>query len=124
MPKRVLVVDNDPTLVRLCKLVLEREGYLVLGAFSGAQCLDSLARYPVDLILLDPLLEDTEGWELLDRIGADSRWASIPVVAVTNAFLRPKSPNHMPRQRLAGYLRKPFQISNLLEQVRLGVARA
>jgi len=123
MPKRVLVVDNDPTLVRLCKLVLEREGYQVLGAFSGAQCLDNLARYPVDLILLDPALEDIEGWELLDRIGADSRWASIPVVAVTNALLR-KCPNHAPRRRLAGYLRKPFQISNLLEQVRLGVARA
>ena len=124
MPKRVLVVDSDPTLVRLCRLILEREGYQVLSAFSGAHCLDCLARFTVDLLLIDPALEDMPGYELLDRIGADPRWSRIPVVAVTSASLRQWGLSHAPRLPLAGFIRKPFQISSLLEQVRLGFAHA
>lgn len=117
MGKRIIVVDDDPILVRLCRLILEREGHQVLGVFSGAECLDSLRRDPVDLILLDILLDDMDGWKLLEEIQADHRLGSIPVVVVTGLSRRQVA-NQAAERPLAGYITKPFPVAKFLDQVR------
>lgn len=111
-----MVVDEDPTLVRLCRLVLEREGLEVVGAFDGAQCLDGLAKNEIDLILLDLPLDDSSGWDLLDRIERDDRWRSIPVIVLSN--LAQNETHEWGAKAPVGYLRKPFQIRHLLQEVR------
>ncbi len=117
MGKRVMIVDDNPTLVRLCKLILEREGHQVLGAFSGRECLDSLDGNHVDLILLDILLNDMNGWEVLEKIRADERWENIPVIVVT-CLSRWQAGDHPPSNSLAGYITKPFQVARFLDQIR------
>ena len=117
MGHHVMIVDDDPTWVRLCRLILEREGHQVVGVFSGKECLDHLRRHPVDLILLDVLLNDIDGWELLDRIQKDERWRRIPVIVVTG-LSRWQAENQAHSHALAGYIIKPFQVAKFLEQVR------
>lgn len=116
MVARVMVVDEDPTLVRLCRLVLEREGFEVFGAFSGAQCLDSLAKDDIDLVLLDLPLDDTSGMDLLRTIQQNDRWGNIPVILISN--LRRDQAREQATSPLAGFIRKPFQIEHLLKEVR------
>jgi len=117
MGKRVMVVDDNPTLVRLCKLILEREGHQVWGAFSGMECLDALRGNPVDLILLDLLLGDMDGWEVLEKIRADEQWGDVPVIVVT-CLSRWQAGDHPPLHSLAGYITKPFQVARFLDQIR------
>ena len=116
MGRRVMIVDDDPTLVRLCRLILEREGYQVLGAFSGGECLKSLRRSTVDLILLDVMLQDMDGMELLDKIRANDYWRRIPVIMVTG-LSKWQAESYARSNPVAGYLLKPFQVARLLEQV-------
>jgi len=116
MGKRVMIVDDDPTLVRLCRLILEREGYQVLGIFSGGECLNSLRRGTVDLILLDVMLQDMDGLELLGKIRANDYWRKIPVIVVTG-LSKWQAENYARSNPVAGYLLKPFQVARLLEQV-------
>jgi adenylate cyclase len=117
MGKRIIIVDDDPTLVRLCRLILEREGHQVWGAFSGAECLNSLRRGAVDLILLDVMLQDMDGLELLEKIRANDHWRRIPVIVVTG-LSRWQAETYARSNPVAGYLMKPFQVARLLEQVR------
>jgi adenylate cyclase len=117
MGKRVMIVDDDPTLVRLCRLILEREGHQVLGAFSGAECLNSLRRNAVDLILLDVMLQDMDGLELLEEIRADDHWRRIPVIVVTG-LSKWQAEDYARSNLVAGYLMKPFQVARFLEQIR------
>jgi DNA-binding response OmpR family regulator len=116
MGKRVMIVDDDPTLVRLCRLILEREGHQVLGAFSGGECLSTLRRNMVDLILLDVMLQDMDGLELLEQIRANEHWRKIPVIVVTG-LSKWQAENYAQTNPVAGYLFKPFQVARLLEQV-------
>jgi CheY-like chemotaxis protein len=120
MGKRVMIVDDDPTLVRLCRLILEREGHQVLGAFSGGECLASLRRGIVDLILLDVMLQDMDGLELLAKIRANDHWRKIPVIVVTG-LSKWQAENYAQANPVAGYLLKPFQVAKLLEQVHRAV---
>ena len=121
MLKHVMVVDSDPKLVKLCSLVLEKEGYEVLGALDATQCLDSLTRNHIDLILLDLMLDGSDGWDLLSELQANSRWKRIPVVVVSSMSRRDAGAS-APSGALAGYVRKPFPIAHLLEQVKNSLA--
>lgn len=109
-----MVVDDDPAVVRLCQLVLERDGYRVVGAYNAAECLDSLNQRTVDLILLDLMLEDMSGWDLLSHIEETGRLGSARVIIVSGHPLAQSSR----KGPLVGYIQKPFAVNVLLSQVR------
>jgi DNA-binding response OmpR family regulator len=63
-----MVVDDDARLLALVRLALAKEGIDVRTALSGAECLDGLDLVDADLVLLDVVLPDMSGWEVLRRI--------------------------------------------------------
>lgn len=67
-PPHVIVVDDDARLVALVQLALAKEGIDVTAATSGAECLDVIGMIDADLIVLDVVLPDLSGWEVLRRI--------------------------------------------------------
>lgn len=82
MPK-ILVVDDNPDLVELFEIVLNRKGHNVTKAGGGGQCLEILKTSLPDLILLDIMMEPMDGWETLQRIKSDPRTRSVPVIMLT-----------------------------------------
>jgi signal transduction histidine kinase/CheY-like chemotaxis protein len=82
---RVLVIDDDRDFVRLMRRMLDDpvRRYQVVGAYSGQEGLTMLRRYQPDLVLLDLMLPDIDGFQVIERIRANPAWQRIPIVVVS-----------------------------------------
>jgi DNA-binding response OmpR family regulator len=83
MAQRILIVDDDPLLCNLLEIALEREGFQTHKSLSGQEALDYLDQEPVDLILLDIMMADINGFDVLRSLKADENLAEIPVMLLT-----------------------------------------
>ena len=81
--KRVLVVDDEPDAVDLLTQILQDEGYQVKGTYSGEEALRALDAAPYDIILLDLLMPEMDGFEVIQRVKANPRWRDILIIVVT-----------------------------------------
>ncbi len=81
--KHVLVVDDEPDAVDLLTQILQGEGYQVKGAYSGKEALRALNTAPQDIIFLDLLMPEMDGFEVIQRVKANPRWRDIPIIVVT-----------------------------------------
>jgi two-component system cell cycle response regulator len=79
----VLVVDDDPVNRTLLSRSLEREGYRVSRAENGREALEQLHAEPFDIVLLDVLMPELDGYETLERIESDEKLRNIPVIMVS-----------------------------------------
>jgi CheY-like chemotaxis protein len=79
----VLVIEDDPNSAALLRTYLESAGYRVRLAGTGESGLAQAARHVPDAVLLDMMLPDISGWDVLDRMGRDSRLRGVPVFIVT-----------------------------------------
>ena len=118
MSKRILCIEDEPEMIELIRLILARAGYEVLGAESGPDALDLLAANPdIDLILLDLMMPEMDGWEVYQRLKADERTSQIPVIIVTAKAQRIDRVLGLYIVGVDDYLTKPFSPKMLLESV-------
>ncbi len=81
--KRILVVDDERHIVRLVQVNLERQGYEVITAYDGVECLEKAKTGKPDLIVLDVMMPRMDGFEALQRLKTDPETSHIPVVMLT-----------------------------------------
>lgn len=119
MPQTILVVDDEPDTATLLELNLKREGYRVLKAGGGRTALEIAARERPDLIILDVMMPDIDGMDVLRELR--KIYATPPVV-----FFTAKSQVEDMREGLKagaiGYLFKPTSREKLVETVRAALA--
>ncbi|MEX1177005.1 MAG: response regulator [Nitriliruptor sp.] len=114
--RTVLVVDDEPDVLLLCRVNLEFEGYRVLEAGDGEQALARLAEELPDVVLLDVMMPKLDGWAVLERIKADPRTAEIPVVMLT-AKVQDHDQVRGWSSGAAEYITKPFSPLSLSQVV-------
>jgi DNA-binding response OmpR family regulator len=83
MVERVLIVDDDSLICELFKMMLSRVGFQTRAVLSGRQAFQELEKTPADIILLDIMMAETDGIEVLRRLRADTRYARVPVIILT-----------------------------------------
>ena len=81
--KRVLCIEDHPEMIELIRLILGRQGFDVDGAEGGREGLQAMQEDPPDLVLLDLMMPDMDGWEVYRQIRANDQLRGIPVIAVT-----------------------------------------
>jgi DNA-binding response OmpR family regulator len=81
--RKILVVDDDPTMVKLINVNLKLNNYSVVEATSGEQALDVLESDVLDLVVLDIMMPGVDGWEVLKRIRGNTETQEMPVILVT-----------------------------------------
>ena len=81
--ERILVVDDDREVVRLMRAYLEQAGFDVLVAYDGQTAMHTLRREKPDLMLLDLMLPDTDGWTITRSVRGDHALSSIPIIMLT-----------------------------------------
>ena len=108
----ILVVDDDPDIVSSTSLILEKSGYDVVVAYTGKEALEAVADKP-DLILLDLMLPDIEGYEVADKIKSNPLYKNIPIV-ILSARGQDIDKYVAAKKGAVGYINKPFEVSNLL----------
>ena len=121
--KRILVVDDEPNIVMSLEFLLRKAGFQVETARNGREALEALEREPPDLLLLDVMMPEFDGYAVCERIRQDRRWDRTRIVMLT---ARGREAERARGLALGAdeYVSKPFSTRVLVEQVRalLGVA--
>ena len=114
---RVLLVDDEPSIVKMVGKRLEVEGFEVLVAMDGQEALKKVQTDLPDLVVLDLMLPKLNGYEVCMMLKEDTRYQKIPVVMFTA-----KAQEQDEKLGLAcgadAYIRKPFKAQELLDQIR------
>ena len=120
---RILVVDDEPAIVRLLEINLRVEGFEVEGAHRGDEALMKARRHPPDLILLDIMMPGLDGLEVRRRLKQDPDLSSIPVIVVSDRAEELER-EHGSELGVVTYVAKPFDLGGLVSLVRSTLARA
>jgi len=115
--KRVVCIEDEPEMIDLVRLILGRKGFKVIGADGGIEGLEIVRREKPDIILLDLMMPDMDGWEVYQQIKADTELRSIPVVVVTAKAQSIDKVLGLHIAKVDDYITKPFGPQELLESV-------
>jgi len=116
-PKRVVCIEDEPEMIDLVRLILGRKGFYVIGANGGIEGLETVRREKPDLVLLDLMMPDMDGWEVYQQIKADSALREIPVIVVTAKAQSIDKVLGLHIAKVDDYITKPFGPQELLESV-------
>ena len=118
MPKKILIVEDDESVLKLECIILTAKGYFVHGAMNGVAALDDIFADRPDLIMLDIMLPGVDGFEICRRIKKNPATSQIPVIFVSAK----NAPEDIIRGKLVGgdeYITKPFKSSKVLSAVKM-----
>jgi len=115
--KSILCIEDEPEMIDLIRLILGRRGYEVKGATSGADGLRMIRADKPDLILLDLMMPEMDGWEVYQQIKADEKNRDIPVIVVTAKAQSIDRVLGLHIAKVDDYIAKPFSPQELMNSV-------
>jgi two-component system alkaline phosphatase synthesis response regulator PhoP len=117
-PRSIMVVDDNPDIITIVKTILEGKGYNVLSASSGQELLNLLNSQKPDLIILDIMMPEMDGLEVLGRLKGVTETASIPVILLT---AKVQYEDVLGGYKLGAdyYITKPFTSTQLVNGINL-----
>ena len=118
---RVLVVDDEPNIVDVLTMALRFQGFTVASAGTGAEAVSAVGAFKPDLIVLDVMLPDMEGFDVAQRLGAQH--ARVPIIYLT---ARDATEDKIRGLTLGGddYVTKPFSLEELIARIRAILRRS
>ena len=119
---RILLVDDDHEIVRVLRAYLEQANFLVLTAFDGETALHMIRHDRPDLVVLDLMLPDRDGWEITRQLRADDVWAGLPIIMLT---ARVEDTDKIIGLELGAddYITKPFNAREVVARIRTVLRR-
>jgi two-component system response regulator VicR len=115
--KIILCIEDDQEMIDLIRLILSRGGFDVRGANSGEEGLKIIRDVHPDLILLDLMMPDMDGWEVYQQMKADEKIKDIPVIVVTAKAQSIDKVLGLHIAKVDDYIAKPFSPQELLTSV-------
>jgi len=115
--KVVLYVEDEPEMIDLVRLILSRKGYDVIGAHGGIEGLSMIQQHNPDLVLLDLMMPDMDGWEVYQHIKSGENTRHIPVIVITAKAQSIDKVLGLKIARVDDYISKPFSPSDLVASV-------
>lgn len=116
MSMRILVVDDDPMIVRLLRLNFEMDGYEVVEASNGREALDAVAEHNPDLVVCDVMMPVMDGLEVVEKLRKDGKTSNLPIVMLS-AKAQEIDIQHGKGAGATEYVTKPFDPDDLLALV-------
>lgn len=113
---KILLIDDDPNIQELVRVNLEIDGLEVEGALTGQEGLARSRETAPDLILLDMMLPDTNGLDILDKLLQDEKTMAVPVFMLSARSMLPDMEKALSKGA-RGYLGKPFDPTSLAEHL-------
>ena len=112
--RTVLCIEDELEMIKLIEFTLQRGPFRVVGAVSGQQGLEMARRVQPDVVLLDLMMPDMDGWEVARRMRQDEALRDVPIIAVSVVH-----PSDRPARELDvdDYVTKPFRPDDLVERV-------
>ncbi len=119
----ILIVEDDPEAAHILELSLKREGYKISVAMDGTQGLSAIQGSRPDVVLLDLMMPDIDGFEVTKRTRANPATANIPIIVVS---ARTQEADKLKAKQVGanGYLTKPYRRVDLLSAIRACLPQA
>ncbi len=121
--RKVVYVEDEPTMIELVELILKGRGYQVIGAKGGQEGLELIPQVKPDLVLLDLMMPDMNGWDVYQKMKADEYMKTIPVIIVTAKAQTIDKMLGLHIAKVQDYITKPFSPSELIESVNRVLSR-
>ncbi|MDY6877764.1 MAG: response regulator [Chloroflexota bacterium] len=115
--KTVICVEDEPEMIDLVKLILGRKGFNLVGAVGGREGIEAVRKLKPDLVLLDLMMPDMDGWEVYQQMKADEELKDIPVIVVTAKAQSIDKVLGLHIAKVDDYVTKPFGPQELLQSV-------
>jgi len=121
--KNIIYVEDDPEMIDLVALILKPKGIHVKGASGGREGLDLITSEKPDLVLLDLMMPDMDGWEVYQKLKGIPDTANIPVIIITAKAQAIDQVLGLFIARVDDYISKPFHPQQLIDSVQKIFAR-
>ena len=115
--KRVAYIEDEIEMIDLVRLILGRRGYSVMGANGGREGLELVRKELPDLVLLDLMMPDMDGWDVYHQIKSEELTRDIPVIVITAKAQNIDKVLGLRIAKVEDYISKPFSPQELLERV-------
>ncbi len=117
-PVKVVCIEDEPEMIELIKLILRRRNFELIGAVGGREGLSTVRKVKPDLVLLDLMMPDMDGWEVYQQMKADEDLNDIPVIVVTAKAQSIDKVLGLHIAKVDDYVTKPFGPQELLASVK------
>lgn len=115
--RKVVCVEDEPEMIDLMRLILSRKGFEVIGAEGGVKGLETIRAEKPDLVLLDLMMPEMDGWQVYQQLKADATTADIPVIVVTAKAQNIDKVLGLHIAKVDDYIPKPFSLQELVDRV-------
>ena len=115
--KRIVYIEDEQEMIDLVRLILNRKGFDVKGAIGGQEGLDMILDEIPDLVLLDLMMPDMDGWEVYQQMKADGKTRDIPVIVITAKAQNIDKVLGIHIAKVDDYISKPFSPQQLIDSV-------
>jgi two-component system, OmpR family, response regulator VicR len=115
--RRLLYIEDEQEMIELVRLILARRGFEVIGANGGRQGLEAVRTLLPDLVLLDLMMPDMDGWDVYQQMKADEATQNIPVIVVTAKAQSIDKVLGLHIAKVDDYISKPFSPQELVESI-------
>lgn len=116
--RTILVIDDEPGIIEIVEANLEGDGFKVVSASNGKEGLEKLKSEKPELVVLDVMMPEMDGWEVLRRIEQDDEVAGIPVIMLT-AKAADEDYIHGLEEGAVEYITKPFYPQELVNRIKI-----
>jgi DNA-binding response OmpR family regulator len=123
MPK-IVCIEDDAAMVELVTLILKNRGFEVFSANRGPDGLELIASSKPDLVLLDLMMPEMDGWDVYQRMKADDTMRSIPVIVVTAKAQNIDKVLGLNIAKVQDYITKPFSPNDLVDSINRVLGRS
>ena len=121
MPKKILIIDDDPDLVEAVTMILESKKYDVAAAYGGLEGLEKVKTEKPDLVVLDVMMPDKDGYTVCKELKADPKLCKIPVLLLTAVVSNIPSTHYTQQMGLEteadDYMDKPVEPADLVNRI-------
>ncbi len=117
MATKVLIAEDEKNIVESLSFILKREGYEVSAIFDGGEVIDSVTANPPDIVILDVMLPQTNGFEILKRLRGTPQISALPVIIIT---AKGQAQDRATAANLGAdvFLSKPFSNKDIVAEVK------
>lgn len=120
---RIVCIEDEAEMIELINLILTRHGFEVYGAIGGQEGLEIIKQVKPDLILLDLMMPEMDGWQVFQTLRVNADMADIPVIIVTAKAQSIDKVLGIHIAKVSDYITKPFGPQELLDSVRRVLAK-
>jgi len=121
--RRLVYIEDEQEMIDLVRLILNRRGFEIIGANGGREGLDIVRKVLPDLVLLDLMMPDMDGWDVYQQMKADEATQKIPVIVVTAKAQSIDKVLGLHIAKVDDYISKPFSPQELVDSVEKVLAR-